>query len=128
VPSYDVRAAALALDIPYRSLDVLLARHDVPGVSKGGQGVSRRVSDEGLLRLAVADELWRVLQLDVPAGLALADGLISAGGELTAGDLRLTVDLVRLRARLASRMTDVIERVVPVRRGRPPKSAPPRAT
>ncbi|MDX2182699.1 MAG: hypothetical protein SFW08_01830 [Gemmatimonadaceae bacterium] len=120
MPSYDVRAASLALDVPYAALDVLLARHDIVGVSKGGQGVARRIHDDGLLRLAIALQIQPVIGSDTRSALHLAEQLVSAGGVLAEGPLEIRVDLAAVRSALMARMSDVVERVVPVRRGRPP--------
>jgi hypothetical protein len=92
----------------------------VAGVVRGGQGVGRRIHDDGLLRLAVALHAQAFLGCDTKAALALTERLLASGGVLREGPLELRLDLAAIRAALASRMSEVVERVVPVRRGRPP--------
>ena len=48
--AYTVGTAALALDVPTKWLDNVLSHHSVPGVVQERQGVSRKVSLEGVLR------------------------------------------------------------------------------
>lgn len=121
---YDVRTAALALDVPYDSLDVILARHDVPGVVKASQGVKRTVDDGALVILRLAFDLRDGLGLPFERAVATAQRLATQGSA-SAGEITLSADLPALRSGLALRVSDAVERSVPVRRGRPP-AAPDR--
>lgn len=116
---YDVRVAALALDVPYRWLDSVLARHNVAGVTAESQGVRRSVADESLTILAIARDLHEQLGLPIARALDAAHRL-QADGQLRAGAVSLSIARPALEASLAAAAADAVERVVPRRRGRPP--------
>lgn len=119
---YDVRTAALALDIPYPTLDVLLARHDVCGVTRSAQGIRRTVDDAALVTLRIAIDLRDGLGVSFERGLEIARGL-QRSGEARQGAVTISVNLEAVRLDLAARLSDAIERAVPIRRGRPPRGS-----
>lgn len=120
---YDVRLAALVLDVPYPWLDVLLARHDVPGVGRAESGARRTISDDGLLTLAIARDLHHELGLPAPRALRVA-ATLAATGCASVGVVSLNLDVAALRRQLLQAAADGVERVIPRRRGRPPKRRP----
>lgn len=117
---YDVRLAAVALDVEYHWLDSLLARHSVVGVVAESQGVRRTVTDDALVTLAIVRDLYRELGLPIGRAVAVAESLKESGA-VRAGYVALTVDRSRVADRLAPRVAEALERIVPRRRGRPPK-------
>ena len=120
MPRYDVRVAALALDVPYRWLDTLLARHDIAGVTSEAQGVRRSLTEESLFVLTLVRDLHHHLGLPLGRAVDTAHRL-QAAGMLELGTLRLQLSPDRMRGDIARDLTDALERVVPRRRGRPPR-------
>jgi hypothetical protein len=118
--AYTVGTVALALDVPSKWLDNILSHHRVPGVVQARQGVSRKVTPEGLLQLALAVRL--IGDLGIPAANALQlAGAISATNGIysTPSGIGLSLDLNQLRSKLETRLAQAVE-IAPVpRRGRP---------
>ncbi len=124
MPRYDVRVTALTLDVPYDWLDTSLARLDLPGMTKGGRGVRRSLSDQAVLTLSIALQLTEALGVGLERAIALANALTEApDGIVQAGPVTLRVDLPAAQAELRARLRDALERVVPIRRDRPPSTA-----
>ncbi|MCE2942040.1 MAG: hypothetical protein ACK53A_08520 [Gemmatimonadota bacterium] len=117
---YDVRLAAVALDVGYQWLDSLLARHPVAGVVAESQGVRRTVTDDALVTLAIVRDLHHDLGLPLGRAVAVAESL-QASGAMRAGLVALTVDRSQVVDQLAPRVSEALERIVPRRRGRPPR-------
>ena len=124
--SYDVRTAALAVGSDLKWLDNLLSRHRLPGVSGGRQGLARRISDEGLLAIALA----RSLNQDVGVSVDRAVELTSAallGRDRTSTRVALgpavdlVLDLPAFEAKLRGQVIHAMETIGHVRRGRPPR-------
>lgn len=121
--AYTVGTVALALNVPAKWIDNVLSHHQVRGVTQRRQGVTRKVSPEGLLQLSLATILIDDLEVPTPAALRLAASVSDADGNLqTPSGLRINLDLAAIRARLESRLAQAVE-IAPVpRRGRPPHS------
>jgi hypothetical protein len=119
--AYTIATAALALETSVKWLDNVLSHNRVPGVSQDRQGVSRRLTIEGLLVLALAVLLIQELGVPTPRAIALAEDLAkNEGRHLANQGLNLELDLVSIRGRLLERLENAVE-VAPVpRRGRPP--------
>lgn len=125
--SYDVAAAAFIADAPTKWVDNLLSRHRIVGVEQHRQGVTRRVSFDGVVVIAAVWILVRELELSVAAAVALAHRLTTAeDGRLTYGEGTLTVAVDResLRAFVHTRLADAVEGAPRRRRGRPPGARP----
>jgi hypothetical protein len=122
--AYTVGTVALALAIPIKWIDNVLSHHALPGVFQQRQGVSRKVSLEGVLQLALAIDLIQDLQVPTPDSLHLAALLTEAGGNYrTKAGISIEVDLPRIRVHLETRLAEAVE-VAPIpRRGRPPRMA-----
>ena len=124
--SYDVRVTALALDVQHKWLDNLLSQHRIPGVEGGRQGVGRRVSDRGLLAIAVIRALSRDGGLPVSRAVRLVtlapdpvpDEDVIIG---IAPGVELRVRLAELERRMRDRLAEAIEAAPRVPRGRPPR-------
>lgn len=121
--AYTVGAVALALDVTAKWIDNVLSHHTVRGVAQERQGVSRKVSLEGLLQLALAIILIEDLEIATSSALSLANTLTDSGGSLkTPAGITIDLDLAAIRARLETRLAQAVE-IAPVpRRGRPPHS------
>jgi hypothetical protein len=120
--AYTVATAALALGTSLKWLDNVLSHNQVPGVTQDRQGVSRRLTVDGLVVLALAVLLIQELGVPTPRAIALAEGLAKHEGRHVAreGMLNLELDLAPFRAQLLERLENAVE-VAPVpRRGRPP--------
>ena len=121
--AYTVGTVALALNLPAKLIDNVLSHHTVRGVTQRRQGVTRKVSPEGLLQLSLAMNLIENLEIPTANALRLAASVIDADGNLqTSFGLRINIDLPATRARLELRLAQAVE-IAPVpRRGRPPGS------
>lgn len=119
--AYTVGTAALALDVPAKWLDNVLSHFQVPGVSQERQGISRKVSLEGVLHLALALSLIDELEIPTANALRLAGTISQAGGQHRTGSgITIGLDLSTIRAGLEARLAQAVE-IAPVpRRGRPP--------
>ena len=120
---YTIAAAALALQVPIKWLDNALSHHKVAGVHQEKQGVARRLTIEGLLRLAVATILVRELGMTLPNAIEIAEVVTHSDGHFTSsGGVRLELDLKTLRTMLLARLEHAVE-IAPIsKRGRPPKN------
>lgn len=119
--AYTVGAVALALDVTAKWIDNVLSHHTVRGVAQERQGVSRKVTLEGLLQLALAIILIEDLEIPTSSALSLANTLTDSGGSVkTPAGISIDLDLAAIRARLETRLAQAVE-IAPVpRRGRPP--------
>ena len=123
VRSYDIRVAALTLDVGTKWVDNLLSHHSLPGCSGSGRGVDRLINDVGLLAIAVVLRLNK--QLGIPLGRAatlvsrtfnggmLADPIVSDGG------VRILVGVEELEREIRERLVDSLQSAPRIRRGRP---------
>lgn len=139
---YDIAVAALAIDVDRKWLDNLTAQHTIPGTEHVARGVARRLAMRTLVTAAIVRDLNRILGVPVGRAVQLAATILrdpmpapsapagepahNAGREgapvvLPVGDsLALTVDVARLEREIERRLIEVMETVVPRRRGRPP--------
>jgi hypothetical protein len=119
--AYTIATAALALGTSVKWLDNVLSHNRVPGVTQERQGVSRRLTVEGLLVLALALLLIQELGAPTPRAISLAEDLAqNEGRHMIREGLNLDLDLPSFRIRLLERLESAVE-VAPVpRRGRPP--------
>lgn len=124
--AYTVGTVALALEIPTKWIDNVLSHHTVPGVAQKRQGVSRRVSLEGVLQLRIANLFMQELGLPTANALALAAAITRTEGQYrTPAGLSLHLDLAAVQADLEVRLGNAVE-IAPVpRRGRPPNAPRP---
>ena len=121
--AYTIATAALVLGTSVKWLDNVLSHHRVPGVAQERQGVSRRLTVEGLLVLALVVLLIKELGLPTPKAIGLAAELARNEGRYVAEQgLNLGLDLRSFRARLLESLENAVE-IAPVpRRGRPPRN------
>ena len=121
--AYTIATAALALGTPIKWLDNVLSHNRVTGVTQERQGVSRRLTVEGLIVLALAVLLIQELGLPTSKAIALADALAKNEGRYGVPQgLNLALDLRSFRAELLGRLENAVE-IAPIpTRGRPPKN------
>ena len=121
--AYTIATAALALGMPIKWLDNVLSHIRVAGVAQERQGISRRLTVEGLLVLALAVLLIQELGLPTPRAIVVAEDLAKTEGiYITRQGLNLALDLPSFQVQLLERLENAVE-IAPVpRRGRPPKN------
>lgn len=119
--AYTVGTVALALSTPTKWVDNILSHHVLTGIVQRRQGVSRKVSLEGVLHIALGLLLIQDLGLPTPTALRLATLMIETGGQhRTPTGIRIELDLTRIRANLETSLAHAVE-IAPIpRRGRPP--------
>jgi hypothetical protein len=127
--SYDVAAAALALDVEPKWVDNVLSHHDVPGIARSRQGVSRAITPAGLLHLAVARALAEGVRVPIGTAIELATVLLagqagSVAETPVAPTLTLRLDRAAMASALEHRLLDAVELAPARRRGRPPRRRP----
>lgn len=117
---------AVAASVEEKWVDNLLARFVIPGVDRAGQGVARRISVVGLKHVLLIR--WLTTELSLPLSRAVdcaIRALASPDGVIAVGQgLEIRVDLARLSTEAELLVADAVESIVPVRRGRPPRSGP----
>lgn len=121
--AYTVATAALALGTSVKWLDNVLSHNRVSGVAQERQGISRRLTVEGLLVLALAVLLIQELGLPTPKAIVLAEDLAKNEGRYTVQQgLNIALDLPSFRIRLLENLENAVE-IAPVpKRGRPPRN------
>jgi hypothetical protein len=122
--AYTIATAALVLGVSVKWLDNVLSHYRVVGVAQERQGVSRRLSVEGLLTLALATLLIHELGIPTKRAILLAEDLTKNEGKhvVAPEGLTLTLNLPSFRTELLEKLENAVE-VAPVpTRGRPPQS------
>lgn len=121
--AYTVATAALTLETSAKWLDNVLSHNRVSAIARERQGVSRRLTVEGLVGLALAVLLVRELGLPIAKAITVAENLAKNEGRYAASQgLILTLDLSSFRAELLQRLENAVE-IAPVpKRGRPRKN------
>src|ERR1700674_3785396 len=112
--AYTIATAALALGTSVKWLDNVLSHNRVSGVAQERQGISRRLTVEGLLVLALAVVLIQEFGLPTSKAIALAEVLTKNEGRYSAQQgLNLNLDLVSFRLQLLERLEHAVE-IAPV--------------
>ena len=121
--AYTIATAALALGTSVKWLDNVLSHNRVSGVAQERQGISRRLTVEGLLVLALTVLLIQELGLPTPKAIVLAEDLAKNEGRYMAQQgLTVALDLPSFRIRLLENLENAVE-IAPVpKRGRPPQN------
>ena len=119
--AYTIATAALALGTSVKWLDNVLSHNRVSGVAQERQGISRRLTVEGLLVLALVVLLIQELGLPTLKAIGVAEDLAKNEGRYMAQQgLNIALDLPSFRIRLLERLENAVE-IAPVpKRGRPP--------
>jgi hypothetical protein len=121
--AYTIAAAALAIGTSIKWLDNVLSHHRVSGVAQDRQGISRRLTVDALVVLALAVLLIQQFGLPISRAIALAEGLAKNQGQFAGSQgLNLALDISSFRVDLLKRLETAVE-IAPVpRRGRPPET------
>jgi len=109
--------------MPVKWVDNALSHNRVAGVVQERQGVSRRLTVEALLILALAILLIRDLGLRTPKAIGVAEDLAKNEGRHSIGPwFTLALDLRSFRLQLLESLEDAVE-IAPIpTRGRPPEN------
>jgi hypothetical protein len=121
--AYTVATAALTIGTSVKWLDNVLSHNRVSGIARERQGIARRLTVEGLVRLALAVLLARELGLPTAKAITVAEYLAKNEGRYIAPHgLMLMLDLSSFRTELLERLESAVE-IAPIpKRGRPPKN------
>lgn len=118
--AYTVATAALALEVSAKWVDNILSHHTVPGVAQQRQGVTRKLSVDGLLVLAITAFLIEELGAPMLKVIGIAEVLLQNEGRYkSARGLSVTLDLSAFRTSLLERLENAVEMAPVPRRGRP---------
>jgi hypothetical protein len=109
--------------MPIKWVDNVLSHNRVAGVIQERQGVSRRLTVDALLVLALTVLLIQELGLPAPKAIVIAEDLAKNEGRHTAGQwIDLALDLSSFRLQLLENLETAVE-VTPIpKRGRPPQN------
>ena len=120
---------ALALGTSTKWLDNVLSHHRVAGVVQERQGISRKLTVDGSLVLALSITLIQDLSLPTPRALKIAEEMAANDGRYQSPQgLNLALDLSAFRTELLLRLEHAVE-IAPIpKRGRPPSSKTGRLT
>lgn len=118
---YSVALASLALGVPVKWTDNLIAHHHIPDVRSKARGVARGVSWAGLVRIALIRELHLTLGCGVRDAVALSARLLDAADGVVAVSPWMTLGFDRrtLETDLRQRLAEAMESAPRPRRGRP---------
>ena len=121
--AYTIATAALALGTSVKWLDNVLSHNRVLGVAQERQGISRRLTVEALLVLALAVLLIQELGLPTLKAITLAQDLATHDGKYSAPHgLDFSLDLPSFRVQLLERLEQAVE-IAPIpKRGRPARN------
>jgi hypothetical protein len=121
---YHVDIARFAAGAESKWVDNLLSKFEVPGVEGARQGLSRRISADGIYHIALIRVLNRDMGISVPQAVLLATRLLSTedGAVSLTEELELRLDVPRFRATLDTLIAEGVESLAPARRGRPPRA------
>jgi hypothetical protein len=120
---YHVDIARFAADADQKWVDNLLSHYDVPGVDGARQGLARRISALGVYHIALIRSLTRDAGISTATAVSLSVRLLSASVAAVpiAADLEFRFDRAAFERRLDGAISEAVESIAPVRRGRPPK-------
>ena len=118
---YSVALASLALGVPVKWTDNLIAHHHIPDVRSKARGVARGVAWAGLVRIALIRELHMALGCGVRDAVALSARLLEAPDSVVPVGPCTTLGFDRraLEADLQQRLAEALESAPRPRRGRP---------
>lgn len=118
---YTVATVALTLGASAKWIDNVLSHYPVPGIHQQRQGISRRLSLDGIVALAITLVLIQDVGLPIPHALHLAEALAGSDGRyVSPHGVLVTMDLSALRERVLEKLEGAVEAAPVPRRGRPP--------
>jgi hypothetical protein len=118
--AYNVSTVAHSLDVSERWLDNVLSHHELKGVERERQGISRRLAPDTVVVLHIANMLINSLGATTAYALLVAEELSASGIAELAPGVIMTVDRDVLRASLNARLLEAVQVAPPKARGRPP--------
>jgi hypothetical protein len=124
VRAFNLSTVAHTLGVSERWLDNVLSHHDLVGVERERQGVSRRLSPETVTALHIANHLISSLGATTGRALGIAEELTANGVADLAPGITITVDRDSTNATLNARVLEAVQVAPPKARGRPPKRRP----
>jgi len=122
-----VRLVALTLGVQAKWLDNLFSHYDIPGVARSGQGVSREISHQGLVRIEVIRSLNAELGIPLATAVQVSESVVlddlseSSVYRMPSG-FALSIPVAAIERRLRDRLLEAIDAVAHIRRGRPKSS------
>lgn len=116
--AYTAATAAFTLRMPIKWVDNVLSHHSIQGVGRKRQGVSRRLSLESILELAIALRIHRAFGSPVAQSLQLARSL-GPSGICRVDGVTVSVNLQDIRGEVLERLQQAVETVLVPKRGRP---------
>ena len=122
--SYHVDIARHAAGADAKWVDNLLSHFQIRGVEGGRQGSPRRISEDGILHIALIRELTGVFGLPFQRAVPIAERLLADEDATVAfsDHIAIRIERIAFRQRVNASIADAVESVVPVRRGRPRSS------
>jgi hypothetical protein len=117
--AYTAATVALALRASSKWVDNVLSHNHVSGVAQKAQGVSRRISVQGVLEMALARTITESLGSPLSRALEIARRLLASGSLALGEGAELSVDLPAVQARIHQQLELAVE-IAPIpKRGRP---------
>lgn len=123
MPSYHIEIVGVVADADQKWVDNVVSRFPLDGVERATHGVSRRISTAAIRQVALARRLVTTLGLPIGTAVTLANALLtSQDGSVSLTDgLELRMDRDSFHEAVDQALREAVERVVPARRGRPPR-------
>jgi hypothetical protein len=118
--AYTVATVALALSVDTKWVDNILSRFTISGVQQSRQGISRRVSQYGVLELSVVRSLTEKTHIPLGVALDMARTLATTGEWAVGGGLVIQLDRISQSNEVGRRLEYAVESTPLPRRGRPP--------
>ena len=127
--TYHIDVAAVAADADRKWVDNLLSRFAISGVESARRGVARRITIDGLHRIALIRRLSVELGIPTPGAVDIAERLLHTrpGRVSLMPGLELMFDRAVFEGQVAERIDHAVEWLLPARRGRPPRRLSPLA-
>jgi hypothetical protein len=124
MPSYNTASTATALHVSHKWLDNLLSHNKIAGVSQERQGISRRVSIEAVMVIALTKTLTQTAGLSTQPAVKLAEQLIQSqsGTVHLSPTVSIVVDVQALRHQTLTNLAHAVEVTPHPTRGRPRQS------
>ena len=121
--TYHIDIAAVAADADRKWVDNLLSRFEIAGVDSARRGIARRISIDGLYRIALVRRLSLELGAPVAIAVNVADRVLRepTGRVVLMAGLELAFDRAAFEAEIDERIGRAVEWLRPARRGRPPQ-------
>jgi hypothetical protein len=118
--AYTVATVAVTLGVDSKWVDNILSRFVIRGVMQSRQGVSRRISPDGVLQLSVIQGLTNALRIPVELAVERSHILLGSEEYLIGAGLSLHLNKGEQLAELEARLEYAVETTPVPRRGRPP--------